>query len=192
VKERRVAFQAEVQTLEPGRLIYLDEAAATTTMTRRCGRAPAGQRVVDAVPQGHWCVTTMVSAISLVGVVSSLVFEGATDAEAFATYVEQLLAPKLRPGDVVILDNLSSHKTARVRQALERVGARPLFLPPYSPDLNPIEKMWSKVKSYLRSAAQRTMEGLWQAIGRGLNQVNADDCRGFFASCGIQLPATLY
>ena len=160
-------------------------------MTRRCGRAPAGQRVVDAVPQGHWCVTTMISAINLAGVVSSLVFQGATDAEAFATFVEQLLVPKLRRGDVVILDNLSSHKTARVQAALDRVGARLLFLPPYSPDLNPIEKMWSKVKGFLRSTAERTIDGLWDAIGRGLNQVTTEDCRGFFASCGLPLPATL-
>jgi transposase len=190
VKEKRAAFQAEVQTVAPGRLIYLDEAAATTTMTRRCGRAPAGQRVIAAVPQGHWCVTTMIAAIGLVGVVSSLVFEGATDTEAFATYVEQLLVPQLRPGDVVVMDNLSSHKSARVQMALERVGARLLYLPPYSPDFNPIEKMWSKVKGFLRSAAERTVEGLWDAIGRALNHVSAEDCRGFFGSCGIPLAAT--
>jgi transposase len=133
----------------------------------------------------------MMAAIDVTGVVAALVFEGATDAEAFATYVEQVLGPQLRPGDVVVMDNLSSHKTARARAAIEAVGARPVFLPPYSPDLNPIEKMWAKVKSLLRRAATRTVEALWDAIAEALAVVSASDCRGFFASCGIPIPATL-
>jgi transposase len=160
-------------------------------MTRRCGRAPAGERVVDAVPQAHWCVTTMISAINQDGVLASFVFEGATDAEAFATYVDQVLAPKLKPGDVVIMDNLSSHKSARVNETVEKAGGRLRFLPPYSPDLNPIEKMWSKVKALLRSAAKRTVADLWDAIGAALRQVSSSDCRGFFRSCGIPSAATL-
>lgn len=180
-----------VSALKPTRLIYLDESAASTDMTRPCGRAAPGERVVADVPQGHWSVTTMVAAMNLTGVLAALVFQGATDAEAFATFVEDVLGPKLHSGDVVVMDNLSSHKTERVRQAIEARGARVLLLPPYSPDLNPIEKVWSKVKTALRSAAKRTVESLWDALGDALAQVTAQDCHGFFASSGIPMAATL-
>jgi len=191
VQKQRSEHAAAVNVLAPGRLIYLDEAAATTHMTRPCGRAAPGERVVAAVPQGHWSVTTMISAINLTGVVASLIFQGATDGEAFATYVEQVLGPKLQSGDIVVMDNLTSHKTVRVRQAIEARGASVLLLPPYSPDLNPIEKAWSKIKTLLRKAAKRTVESLWDAIGVALAQITASDCRGYFASCGIPVPATL-
>lgn len=171
-------------------LIFIDESAATTDMTRLYGRAPQGIRVIDDVPQGHWCVTTMIGAISLSGVTAGLMFEGATDTAAFATFVDEVLVPTLKPGDVVVMDNLSSHKAACIRDSIERAGASLQFLPPYSPDLNPIEKMWSKVKSLLRSAGQRTKTTLWDAICAAFNQVTAQDCRGFFASCGIPVPAT--
>ena len=190
MQERRAAFPAEVQALAPTRVIAVDEAGATTSMTRSHGRAPKGQRVVDDVPQGSWHVTTMLGAISAAGPVAGLVFVGATDAEAFATFAEAALAPVLRPGDVVLLDNLSSHKGERARQAIEAAGARLLFLPPYSPDFNPIEKMWSKVKGLLRTAARRTVPTLRQAICAALQQVTAADCRGFFSSCDLPLPAT--
>jgi transposase len=144
--------------------------------------------VAEAVPHGHWQMTTTVAAIRLAGVAAALVFEGATDAAAFETYVEGVLVPALRPGDVVLLDNLSSHKGARVVSLIEAAGARVVFLPPYSPDFNPIEKMWSKVKAALRAAGARTKEALWEAIGQALRAVTAADCAGFFASCGI--PAT--
>lgn len=190
MQAQRAEFRIAVQALDPARLIFLDEAGATTALTRTHGRAPRGRRVVDAVPQGHWQVTTMTAAIGLAGLPAGVIFEGATDAEAFATFVEQALVPALRPGQVVVLDNLSSHKSARARQAIEGAGAYGLFLPPYSPDLNPIEKLWAKVKALLRGAARRTVEGLWAAIGAALEQVTAADCRGFFASCGITLNAT--
>jgi len=190
VQQKRVAFREQVKSLSPEQLVFLDEAAATTTMTRSCGRAPQGQRVVDAVPQGHWCVTTMIGAIGLNGVRAGVMFDGATDTLAFSTFVDDVLTPRLQPGDVVVMDNLSSHKAFCIREAIERVGAQVLFLPPYSPDLNPIEKMWSKVKGLLRSAAQRTKETLWDAIGAAIRQVTANDCRGFFGSCGIPVPAT--
>jgi transposase len=132
----------------------------------------------------------MIGAIRLTGVTAGLMFEGATDTPAFATFVEQVLVPELQPGDVVVMDNLSSHKAACIRQAIEGAGARVLFLPPYSPDLNPIEKMWSKVKSYLRTAAKRTKEGLWDAICEAFRRVTKGDCGGFFTSCGIA--ATLF
>lgn len=190
MRERRAAFPAAVQALAPVRLIALDEAGATTGMTRSHGRAPKGQRVVDDVPHGSWHVTTMLGAISSAGPVAGLVFEGATDAEAFATFAEEVLAPALRPGDVVLLDNLSSHKGTRARRAIEAAGAELLFLPPYSPDFNPIEKMWSKVKASLRTAARRTVPALWEAIGTAFQQVTGADCQGFFTSCGLPLTAT--
>ena len=179
-----------MQGIDPQRLIFLDEAGASTTLTRLRGRAPQGERVVGQVPQGHWHITTLIGAMGVNGPTAGLMFEGATNTEAFATFVEQVLQPQLQPGDVVVMDNLSSHKGARVRQAIEQAGARVRFLPPYSPDLNPIEKMWSKVKALLRAAAQRTVPGLWDAICDAWKKVTASDCRGFFASCGIRVTAT--
>lgn len=189
--EKREEYQQTIGQVEPDRLIFLDEAGATTAMTRHYGRGPKGKRVVGEVPNGHWCVTTMIAAIDLTGVLASLIFEGATDSEAFATYVEQILAPELKANDVVVMDNLSSHKSERVRRAIEARGARVLFLPPYSPDFNPIEKAWSKVKSYLRKVSERTVQRLWDAIGAALGSVTAADCRGFFGSCGIAATASL-
>ncbi len=159
-------------------------------MTRTYGRAPKGERVVDKVPHGHWHITSMIGAIRVNGPAAGLIFEGATDTEAFVTFVEQVLGPQLQPGDVVVMDNLSSHKSTRVQQAIEQAGARVRFLPPYSPDLNPLEKMWSKVKGLLRTAAQRTVTGLWDAICDAWKKVTPSDCQGFFASCGIPVPAT--
>jgi len=191
VQAQREEFRVAVGALNPARLIFLDEAGANTAMTRTRGRAPRGQRVAGEAPQGHWRMTTMVAAIRLAGLSAALLFEGATDAEAFATFIEQVLAPALRAGDVVVMDNLTSHKAERARRAIEAAGAYVLFLPPYSPDLNPIEKMWAKVKALLRAAARRTKEGLWEAISAALLQVTPAECRNFFASCGIPMTATL-
>ena len=190
MQARRQEYQAEVQAVAAVDLVFIDEAGATTTMTRTHGRAPAGERVVEAVPHGHWQVTTMIGAMGLSGPVAGLILEGATDGEAFATFVEQVLVPELKPGGWVVMDNLSSHRSSRVRQAIEAAGCRLVFLPPYSPDLNPIEKMWSKVKKLLRDAGRRTKEGLWEAIGWAWQQISPSDCQGFFASCGLK-PATL-
>jgi len=190
VQAQRTEFRVAVEALDPARLIFLDEAGANTAMTRAHGRAPKGQRVVGEAPQGHWRMTTMVAAIRLAGLSAALLFEGATDAEAFATFVEQVLVPALRAGDVVVMDNLSSHKGQRVQRAIEAAGAYVLFLPPYSPDFNPIEKVWSKVKALLRAAARRTVEGLWEAISAALLQVTPAECRNFFASCGLPVTAS--
>jgi transposase len=187
VQKARQDFTQQITTVPASRQFYIDEAGASTDMTRLYGRAPKGQRVTEKVPGGHWSVTTMISAIGLSGPVAGLIFEGATDAAAFTTFVEQILVPQLRRGDVVILDNLSSHKVKAVREAIEGAGAQLWYLPPYSPDLNPIEKMWSKVKQWLRSVKARTKEALWEAICEALNQVTATDCCGFFAACGISL-----
>jgi transposase len=130
----------------------------------------------------------MIGAVRLKGLTAGLIFEGPTDTEAFATFVEQILAPQLRRGDVVVMDNLSSHKPQRIATALERVGAKLWYLPPYSPDFNPIEKMWSKLKSAIRSSAARTRRTLWNAIGKAWKTVTPQEIKGYFQSCGI--PAT--
>ena len=152
VQAKRRAFQEKLADIDPQRLVFVDESGATTAMTRRYGRAPRGERVVGEVP-GKWKSVTLISALRLSGVGASLAFEGATDTPAFQTYVEEMLAPQLRPRDVVIWDNLKPHQDAQVCQAVEQVGASVEPLPPWSPDLTPIEKMWSKVKEFLRSVA---------------------------------------
>lgn len=153
-------------------------------MTRLRGRAPRGERLHAAAPHGHWYTTTMISAIRLDGSTAAMAIEGATDTEVFRAYVEKVLCPVLRAGDIVVMDNLSPHKNEVTLSLIEGAGASVLFLPPYSPDLNPIEKMWSKVKQSLRSAEARTREELLEAIDRALQTVTAKDAMGWFASCG--------
>jgi len=166
--------------------VFLDESSAKTNMTRLYGRAPVGQRCFFATPQGHWHTTTLLSAIRSTGVMkdASIVFDGPTDAMVFRGYVEQCLAPSLRAGEIVVMDNLASHKVAGVREAIESVGASIWYLPPYSPDLNPIEKLWSKLKAWLRRVAARTVEGLIQAVGDALRAVDPKECHAYFTSCG--------
>jgi transposase len=159
-------------------------------MTRRYGWGPKKARVAEAVPHGHWKTTTLLQAIGLSGTRAAMVTDGPTSAAVFETFVDWLLAPKLRPGDVVVLDNLSSHKSARAVARIESAGARVKYLPPYSPDLNPIEKVFSKVKSLLRFAAARTQAALWDAIAFALDAVTPDDCRNVFRSCGYRLRET--
>lgn len=170
--------------MDLARLVFLDESGAKTNMTRLRGRAPRGQRVHDSAPAGHWCATTMISSIRLDGSTACMTLDGATDAEAFRAYVESVLIPALKPGDLVVMDNLSPHKTSGTIALIETAGARVRFLPAYSPDLNPIEKMWSKVKEFLRSAKARTEAALWAAIAAALAAVTSADAAGWFASCG--------
>ena len=167
-----------------GKLVFIDESGAKTNMTRLYGRAKDGQRAVDDAPSGHWCTTTMISSVCWDGSTACMVVDGATTKDVFKAYVENILYPTLRPGDVVVLDNLSSHKNQEVRDLIESAGAELWFLPPYSPDLNPIEKMWSKVKSILRKLKARTEQALITAIAQALNQVTASDAKGWFKSCG--------
>jgi transposase len=176
--------------LDPKWLVFLDETWATTTLTRTHGYAPRGQRLVDATPRGHWHTTTFVGALRIDGLIAPLVLDGAINGEWFRTYVERVLVPELRRGDVVILDNLGSHKTAGARRAVEAAGCRVLFLPPYSPDLNPIENAFGKLKGLLRSAAERTVDGLWSAIGRLLDRFSPRECRNYFRHCGYRRSAT--
>jgi len=170
--------------MDLGRLVFVDESGAKTNMTRLYGRAMAGQRAVDDIPSGHWCTTTMISSVRLDGSTACMVVDGATNKEVFQAYVRHILLPTLKAGDVVVLDNLSAHKNKAVRDLIESVGAELWYLPPYSPDLNPIEKMWSKVKAILRTLKARTEESLINAIAKALEAVTADDAKGWFESCG--------
>jgi transposase len=170
--------------MDPERFVFLDETATTTDMARRYGRSPLGERLVAAVPQGHWKTTTFVAGLRHSGIVAPLVLDGPMTGAAFCAYVEQFLAPALAPGDVVVLDNLAAHKVDGVRQALAAAGAALLFLPPYSPDLNPIEQLFAKLKALLRHIAARTKEELWEAIGRLLATVPAIECANYLRHCG--------
>ena len=182
--ERRAQWAAMLPTLDPDKLVFLDESGAQTNLARTRGRCREGERLASAVPHGHWKTYTMVGAVRLDGPCAAALVDGPVDADVFRAYVELVLVPALRPGDVVVMDNLQPHKAAGVREAIEAAGATLLYLPPYSPDFNPIENMWSKVKQLLRSAAARTFEALRDAVWAAMDAVTGDDCRGFFAHCG--------
>jgi len=184
VKAQRIAWREKTAELDARRLVFIDESGAKTNMTRLYGRSFNGQRVVDAAPHGHWCTTTMLSAIRVDGSKAPMVIEGPTDADVFEAYVGQVLVQSLGPGDIVVLDNLAPHKQPGVIEAIEATGAEVWFLPPYSPDLNPIEKMWSKIKAFLRKAKARTWDALLAAIKAALQEVTASEARGWFQSCG--------
>ena len=162
----------------------MDESGAKTNLTRLCGRAPKGQRVPGSIPYGRWQTTTMMASLRLDGRTECMTLEGATDTESFRAYVETVLAPTLQPGDIVVMDNLSPHKSDPTLGLIAAAGAAVIFLPAYSPDLNPIEKMWSKIKAFLRAAEARTPSDLVKAIGLALAQVTAQDALGWFVSCG--------
>jgi transposase len=156
-------------------------------MTRLRGRAPLGERLLAKIPHGHWKTTTLIGALDVNGVRCSTVVDGAVNADVFEAFVGQVLVPQLKSGDVVVLDNLSSHKRSRTRELIEAAGAQLVFLPPYSPDLNPIEMVFSKVKQLLRSLACRTRESLWQAMQSVLDRITATDAVHCFQHCGYQL-----
>jgi len=153
-------------------------------MARRHGRCPRGERLRVGVPYGHWKTTTFVAGLRLTGIAAPFVLDGPINRIAFETYVEKVLAPELRPGDIVIMDNLSSHKGANVRRMIEAAGAELRFLPPYSPDLNPIEMAFSKIKAHLRKAAERTLGSLWDAIGRIIDLITPNEARNYFNAAG--------
>jgi transposase len=185
VKQKRRSWLKKIEKVDHRRLLFLDESGAKTNMTRLYGRSFNGQRVYDSVPHGHWCTTTMMAAIGLGGPKAPFVFEGSMDAEVFRVYVEKVLVPELRAGDIVVMDNLSSHKDSQARQLIINAGALIWDLPPYSPDFNPIEEMWSKIKSLLRKAKARTSEALIHAIAEALRKITKDDCIGWFKHRGF-------
>ena len=155
-------------------------------MARMRGRAPKGQRLRAGVPHNHWKTTTFVAGLRLAGMVAPMVLDGPINGLAFQAYVEQVLVPELAPDDIVVMDNLGSHKGAAVRQAIEAAGAKLLYLPPYSPDFNPIENAFAKLKALLRKAAQRTVDGLWDAIGALLPAFSPAECANYFAAAGYE------
>jgi transposase len=170
--------------IDRDRFVFLDESHAKTTMTRRYGRALRGERVVDHVPVGEYHATTILGALRHDGTIAALVYEGGTNVSVMRAFAAGELQTILRPQDIVVMDNLSAHKDADVIAAIQSAGAKVCFLPPYSPDLNPIEKMWSKVKEILRSVKARTADALLDAIGMALRAVTIDDAEGWFAHCG--------
>lgn len=172
--------------IDPQRLVFVDESGTNTAMTRRYGRAPRGERVPEAVP-GHWESQTLIAGLRLSGVVAPFTFAGATDTATFQAYTARALAPELQPGDVVIWDNLQPHKDAAAIAAVAKAGARVVPAPPWSPDLVPVEKLWSKVKAWLRRAAARTKEAVEAAMGAALWAVCPQDILGWFQSCGWAL-----
>ena len=188
MKAERAAWREEFAAVDPSRLVFIDESGANTAMDRTHGRAPSGVRVDGPVPHGHWKTTTLTAAVRLDGVGACLAFDGATDTACFEAYVGECLAPTLRPGDVVVMDNLACHKTAEVARLIAAAGAEVRYLPAYSPDLNPIEKVFSKLKAYLRSAAARTVDGLIEAMGDALRAIRPGDIRGWFRHSGYKAP----
>jgi transposase len=169
--------------------VFIDETSVKTNMTRLRGRSPRGRRLVAAVPHGHWKTSTFVAGLRCDGLTAPLVIDGAMNGETFLAYVEQILAPTLSPTDVVIMDNLPSHKVAGVREAIEARGAILLYLPAYSPDLNPIEQAFSKLKALLRSAAARSIDALWTAIGNALHRFGPTECANYLVNSGYRRSA---
>jgi len=188
VARGRLNFTLARRFVNPQRFVFLDESGAKTNMTRLYGRAPVGERCNFSAAHGHWKTTTMISAMRIEGVIreATLLLDGPMNAATFLGYVERCLAPSLRAGDVVVMDNLGAHKVDGVERAIERADASVWWLPPYSPDLNPIEKLWSKIKAWLRRAAADTLEALAQAAGHAFRAVTAEECANYFQSSGYR------
>jgi transposase len=189
LKAERAAWRAEFAAVDPARLVFVDESGASTAMDRTHGRAPSGVRVDGPVPHGHWKVVTLTAAVRLGGVPESacLAFDGATNAACFEAYVGECLVPALRPGDIVVMDNLACHKTAEVERLIAGAGASVRYLPAYGPDLNPIERLFSKLKAALRKARARTVDALIAAIGEALRAIRPGDIVGWFAHSGYRV-----
>ncbi len=180
VAQQRAQWHESLAAVSSTQLVFVDESGANTKLTRLYGRSLVGQRLIGCQPQGHYQTSTLIGAVRLSGPCAPWLFEGAMDGEMFLAWVRQGLVPCLKPGDWVILDNLATHKVAGVRQAIEQAGARLRYLPPYSPDFNPIENLWSKVKQILRSLAPRTAVQLLRAAAIAFAAITTTDCKGFF------------
>jgi transposase len=184
---KRGWFRRRARSLKQRRFVFVDETAVNTAMTRRYGRAPRGERAHDSVPRNYGAHTSVIGAMGLRGLVAMLAVEGAVDTICFDAYAEQVLAPRLRRGDVVVLDNLTAHRASRIEEVAESRGAQVLWLAPYSPDFSPIEQCWSKIKAYLRGAKARTREKLEEALAAAIGLVTKADIRGWFKHCGYSL-----
>lgn len=185
LKKREDWFEAQLD-LDPERLVFIDETWMTTNMARTRGRALKGERLRAGIPHGHWKTTTFIGGLRRDGLGAPMVLDGPINGVSFQAYIDQVLVPTLSPGDVVIMDNLGSHKRPGVRAAIEAAGARLLYLPPYSPDFNPIENAFSKLKALLRKAAERSVDGLWAKVGELLVEFTPKECANFFAAAGYE------
>lgn len=186
VAVRRRAWFDGQPDFDPGKLVFIDETGASTKMARLRGRAKKGERCRAAVPHGHWKTTTFTAGLRLSGLAAPMLLDGPMNGDAFLAYVDQVLVPELEPEDIVIMDNLPARKVKGVRQAIEAVGAKLLYLPPYSPDFNPIEMAFSKLKAILRKAAARSIDELWQVIAEALDKFSVQECRNYFAAAGYE------
>jgi transposase len=184
IAEQRDPRRAGQAALSRGRLIFIDETGASTKLARRYGRCRRGERLDAALPRGHWKTTTFVGGLTNRGFIAPYVLDGAMDGPTFRAWTEQMLAPQLEPGDIVVMDNLAAHKVRGVRQAIEAKGAELRYLPPYSPDLNPIENAFAKLKALLRKAAERTIEGLWTTIGKLFDRFSPAECQNQIENAG--------
>jgi transposase len=184
VAAARAKLKAEQPSLDASRLVFIDETAVTTKMVRQYGRSPRGERLVAKVPHGHWKTLTLVAALRIDGLTAPYVIDGAMDGPTFLAYVEQVLVPTLRRDDVVFLDNLRTHKVDGVAEAIEAAGATLRYLPSYSPDLNPIEQAFAKLKAALRKGATRTVEKLWKLIGKLVRAFAPEECANYFRHAG--------
>ena len=186
-RRRRQEWWNTVSAIASEKLIFLDESGVTTEMTRAYGRARRGERVSEGTPAGHWKTLSILSAIGTVGLVATMIIEAPTDGEVFLCYLEQVLGPQLTPGQTVVMDNLAAHKVHGVREMIEARGAKLLYLPPYSPDFNPIEKAWSKLKQHLRRVKARTLEQLHQTLAQALPTITPGNAQAWFHHCGYAL-----
>lgn len=184
VAAARERWKAQQATLDPEKLVFVDETGANTKMVRTRGRAPKGRRLIGREPWGHWKTTTFTAGLRADGLIAPYVLDGPMNGEAFLVYVEKILVPALRPGDIVVMDNLAAHKVQGVRARIEAAGASLLYLPPYSPDLNPIEMVFAKLKTLLRAAAERSVEALWNRIGQLLDAFSAEECANYLRHAG--------
>jgi len=184
VAQAREAWQASQADLDPDKLVFIDETGASTKMVRLRGRCRRGERLMAKAPFGHWKTTTFTAGLRRDGLVAPFVLDGPMNGDAFRIYVEQFLVPTLKPGDIVVMDNLPAHKGDDVRRLIDEAEAELRFLPPYSPDLNPIEMAFAQLKSHLRKAAERTVPALWDRIGQCLDEITPQACANYFAHAG--------
>jgi len=184
VHEQRLGWQVVIPGLDVRKLVFIDESGFRTNLVRLYGRSRQGQRLVAHAPWGHWKTTTFVAALRHDRLTAPMVVDGPMNGRVFREYVRQVLSPTLEPGDIVVMDNLSSHKAAGVREAIEAAGAMLVYLPPYSPDLNPIELAFAKLKSLLRTAAARAVQDIEETIGELLDQFTPRECHAYFRHCG--------
>jgi transposase len=183
LRRRPVWFEGQLD-LDPKKLVFLDETGTNTKMARLYGRGPKGQRLRSPIPHGHWKTTTFIGGLRLTGMTAPMVLDGPMTGDWFGAYARQVLAPTLKPGDIVILDNLPAHRNLEARKAIEDMGAEIRFLPPYSPDFNPIENAFAKFKAYLRKYAARTIDDLWDTIAKAIDIFTPNECRNMFAAAG--------